>query len=268
MKQSFNLSITLAFAFIFSGIATANIPGPDEPGQDIMGGTVTYEQTTYIEFDYQPTGNPQRDQFFASLPNSRIKAKILYFNLDHSLYVNDVNTEIQVLEPRQAMVLDRMAMGRGPSPILQKVYMNYKEYSKTEQLELMTRLFLIESKIEEQAWKPGTEQRKIQGYICQNAIMKKGDKTITAWFTPQIPVSMGPELFTGLPGLILAIDIDGKNVILATSVDLTNPEKEKVKVPKEGQKTSQEEFDKMLAEKVKEWEVQRANRQRGRRDFN
>jgi GLPGLI family protein len=265
MKKSLNLSFALVFVIIFSEIAIAHNPLTGELNQDILGGTVTYEQTTYVKFDYQPTGNPQRDQFFASLPESRIKAKILYFNMDHSLYVEDLDTEVQVLEPRQAMVLDRMAMGRGPSPILKKVFMNYKKNNKTEQLELMTRLFLIESNMEEQAWKPGTEQRKIQGYICQSATMNKGDKKITAWFTPQIPVSMGPELFTGLPGLILAVDIDGQNVILATSVDLNIPDMEKVKVPKEGQKTSQEEFDKILAEKVKEWEVRRANRQGGRR---
>ena len=266
MKKSIKLIFTLVLAPILTGVSFANNHWSDEHSQDVKGGTITYEQVTYIEFNYTPTGNAERDQWFANLPKSRSKAKILYFNADYSLYEEDLNAESEVLEGRQAAILDRIAMGQPPAPIIQKVFMNYKKSIKTEQVELMTRLFLIENKMEGQAWKPGTEQRKIQGYICQNATMKKGEKTITAWFTTKIPVSVGPEVYSGLPGLILAVDIDGKNVILAKSVILTPPDEKNLVVPKEGNKTSQEEFDQILTEKVKEWEEQRANQRRDRRD--
>jgi GLPGLI family protein len=45
------------------------------------------------------------------------------------------------------------------------------------------------------------------------------DVTITAWYTPEIPVNQGPE--KGLPGLILEIN-DGKTVILCSKIVL-NP---------------------------------------------
>lgn len=266
MKKSITLFFILVFASILYGVSSANNPGVDDHGQDIKGGIVTYEQITYVEFDYQPTGNAQRDQWFENLPKSRSKGKILYFNADYSLYEEDMNAEGEVLAPRQAAMLDRIAMGEQPAPKIQKVFMNYKKSRKTEQVELLSRLFLTENEMEEQAWKPGSEQRKIQGYICRNANMKKGDKIITAWFTAQIPVSVGPEVFSGLPGLILAVDIDGKNIILAKSVNLTPPEEENLVVPKDGKKTSQEEFDQIVEEKVKEWEEQRANRTRDRRE--
>jgi GLPGLI family protein len=78
---------------------------------------------------------------------------------------------------------------------------------------------------------------------------------------------MGPDVYTGLPGLILAIDIDDKNVILATSVDLTPPQESNLVKPKEGKKISQKEFDQILAEKEAEWkEVQENRGSRDRRD--
>ena len=266
MKKSIRLLSILLFASILSGVAIANDPVPGESGQDIKGGTVTYEQVNYFEWNYKPTGNPQRDNWFANLPKSQSHPKILYFNADYSLYEEELNAEGEVLDPRQAMMIERMSMVQPPKSEIQKVYVDYAKRKKTEQVELMTRLFRIEKGVEGQAWKPGTEQRKIQGYICQNATMIKEEKTITAWFSSQIPVSVGPDTYAGLPGLILAIDIDDKNIILATSVDLTPPDKKILVAPREGNKVSQEEFDKILAEKAKEWEEQRANRTRDRRD--
>ena len=66
-------------------------------------------------------------------------------------------------------------------------------------------------------------------------------------------VSIGPDLYGGLPGLILAIDIDGENVFLATSIDFTPPPDEILTKPTEGKKTSQKEFDKLVVEKIKEF---------------
>jgi GLPGLI family protein len=50
------------------------------------------------------------------------------------------------------------------------------------------------------------------------------DVTITAWYTPEIPVNQGPENYWGLPGLILEIN-DGKTVILCSKIVLNPKEK-------------------------------------------
>ncbi|MBA7532095.1 hypothetical protein ES705_24321 [subsurface metagenome] len=147
-----------------------------------------------------------------------------------------------------------MAYVQPPNPELKEVYVDFEKNRQIVQVELMTRFFLIENEIESQACKPGTNQRKIQGYICMDATIKRGEETITAWFTPNIPVSLGPENYRGLPGLILAVDINGENVLLATSVDLTLPPDEKISRPKDGKRITQEAFDKLVAEKIKEFE--------------
>ena len=133
--------------------------------------------------------------------------------------------------------------------------MDLRNGEKIKQLEFMSRFFLVEEKTGHLAWKIGTDQVKILGYTCQKATVLEGGKTITAWFSSEIPVSIGPAEYEGLPGLILSVEIDGQNILLATSVDLTKPDS-KIKKPKEGTKVDQEKLDKIVAEKTEEWAKQ------------
>ncbi|MBA7550155.1 hypothetical protein ES705_42662 [subsurface metagenome] len=267
MKKSFSYLSILTFLFLLFAVSSfAQDPETDSSEQDIKGGTVKYEQITRFNWNYEPTGNVQRDNWFANLPRSQSKAKVLYFNTEYSLYEEDLTAEGVALDPRQQGMLDRMAMGQPPKPDLKKIFVDLKKSKRTELVELMTRFFLIENKIESENWKPGAEQRKIQGYVCQSATMKRGEETITAWFTPNIPISIGPDNYSGLPGLILAIDINEKNVILATSVDLTPPQETNLAKPKEGKKISQKAFDEILAEKTAEFEKSRAREGVNRRN--
>ena len=83
-----------------------------------------------------------------------------------------------------------------------------------------------------------------------------GDKTVTAWFSPQIQTKAGPDLYGGLPGLILAVDINGENVLLATEVDLSPPEDEVFKIPSEGRKIKSESFQKLVDEKIEQYRAE------------
>ena len=58
---------------------------------------------------------------------------------------------------------------------------------------------------------PGTKQ--IGDYTCQKATTIRPDTgaEVTAWYTAQIPSPTGPDVYWGLPGLILHVDIVGKN---------------------------------------------------------
>ena len=86
---------------------------------------------------------------------------------------------------------------------------------------------------------------------------------IKAWFTPQIPISVGPDRYTGLPGLILAVEKNGETILLATSIDLAEPQEENLSKPKDGSKITQEKFDILLEEKVKEFEENPRRRGQG-----
>lgn len=75
--------------------------------------------------------------------------------------------------------------------------------------------------------------------------------SITAWYTPEIPINQGPENYWGLPGLILEVT-DGKTVILCSKLVLNTKEKKEIKAPKNGKVVTQAEFDKIAMEKMNE----------------
>ncbi|GGC84825.1 GLPGLI family protein [Flavobacterium lutivivi] len=75
--------------------------------------------------------------------------------------------------------------------------------------------------------------------------------TITAWYTPEIPVSQGPEGYWGLPGLILEIN-DGKTTILCSKIVLNPKDKVEIKAPTNGKEISQKEYDETVMKKMEE----------------
>lgn len=97
------------------------------------------------------------------------------------------------------------------------------------------------------AWSLGKEQRKILGYKCQSATGTFRGRNYTAWFTPQLSYKNGPWKFGGLPGLILEIYDQKKEIIWeAQSGSLAIDEGLKIIQPnKNGIKVSEDEFKKL-----------------------
>ncbi|MEZ4906012.1 MAG: GLPGLI family protein [Spirosomataceae bacterium] len=60
------------------------------------------------------------------------------------------------------------------------------------------------------AWTISAEQDTLSGYPCTKAITHYAGRQYEAWFTADIPISDGPYIFGGLPGLIVKLN-DTKN---------------------------------------------------------
>src|SRR5690554_7793127 len=74
---------------------------------------------------------------------------------------------------------------------------------------------------------------------------------VTAWFTPQIPVSNGPGEYAGLPGLILELNVY-RTTLLRSKIVMNPKSAEKIEPPTKGKKVSREEYITIVKEKTEE----------------
>jgi GLPGLI family protein len=150
-------------------------------------------------------------------------------------------------------------------------FKNLKEKRFVSKTEIMGKKFLIKDSIPNYQWQLTSETKNIGNYTCykatftqevENMMMtvengetkqtKKSETiTTTAWYTPQIPISNGPTIYHGLPGLILEIN-DGKTTIVCTEIVLNPSEKITISEPDKGKIVTQAEYDKIREEKNKE----------------
>jgi GLPGLI family protein len=171
-----------------------------------------------------------------------------------------------------------------------KHYMNIKEKVFLIEKDLFGKEFLVSDTLPKLNWKLESETKKIGDYTCYKATAvvpvdesnllnfrpKKQDdkdtakkeedqkstnfmdqvelpkeKTITAWYAPEIPISQGPDNYWGLPGLILEVN-DGKTIVLCSKVVINPKDKVEIKAPKNGEKVTQAQFAEIMMKKMKE----------------
>jgi len=87
---------------------------------------------------------------------------------------------------------------------------------------------------------------------------------VTAWYTPQIPVSTGPGEYHGLPGLILEVTAD-RTVMLCTKIVMNPQEKEEISRPEKGEVVTREAYNTIMKEKIEEMREMYGGRGRGGR---
>lgn len=213
-------------------------------------GQVVYEETVKMEIKLEG----ENAQFADMMPKERKSEKVLYFTPEASLYqLNNQKKEDETVtqEVDGGAVMVKMVQ---PDD---KFYVDLENEKTIEQRDFMSRIFLIEKDLGSEGWKITGNQKTFLGYPCQEAIKEKDSSIILAWFTPAIPVSTGPGRYTGLPGLVLSVDIDhGKRTIAAASLEIKPVEGSLIQKPKGGKKVSPEEFDRIVAEKQKEMQEQ------------
>lgn len=194
-------------------------------------------------------------QFANAMPKERKSKKELIFNDEASIYKNfkgGDEAEDVAMEHGGTMVQIKMTEPDN------QFFADHAKKKTVEQKEFMTRVFLIEGNIDAAGWKITGEQKSILDYACQKAVKtdEEGNETI-AWFTPQIPVSTGPLHYIGLPGLVLEVVLkNGDHTISAAEIALEPVLKDDLQKPKKGKKVTQEEFDEIVAEKMKEMGAQ------------
>ncbi|MES2446134.1 MAG: GLPGLI family protein [Bacteroidota bacterium] len=105
-------------------------------------------------------------------------------------------------------------------------------------------------------WKITDEFRNIAGYDCRRANALIMDSIyVVAFYTDEIPVSGGPEAFTGLPGMILGVALPYEHVTwFATAVtDTPVTDEKQLKAPTKGKPVNSKQLSTMLKAATKDW---------------
>lgn len=218
-----------------------------------VAGTINYTETRQLQFEA-----PEGMDIEGLLSNSMTTHKDLLFTQEESIYKTsktNLNEDTEITNDEGTF---KMVIETGDDENIH--YVNHKKKTSVNQTDFMGRQFRIESDIEKQKWKLTNEKIKYLDYVCQKAELTiqeedEDDKHVVAWFTSQIPASIGPNSYGQLPGAILMInENDGELEIKATSVSLESPDTDEIRVPSKGKKVTKEEFDIIVEEKMKEME--------------
>lgn len=103
--------------------------------------------------------------------------------------------------------------------------------------------FILREDLPKIDWEIQPETKKIEQFHCIRAVGVFGGRTYDVWFTPDIPVSLGPYKLWGLPGMILeAKSRDGKVAYAFQSYESPTSDEVKLEKPSLGHEVTWEEF--------------------------
>lgn len=257
-------------------------------GQKNFQGKATYQMKRKLDISRIEKNSkmpPERKKMFIDMMKKRSnRTYVLNFNKSASTY----KEEEKLATPSKGGRSMRFGSGG------RMEYKNVATKIFLTETESFGKKFLITKDAEMPAWQMGAETKQIGNYTCYKATLTKKNKPlirgfartekdkkrldsiaknrpkeyiVTAWYTPQIPVSNGPAEYWGLPGLILEVNYK-ETTILCTEVVLNPKEKIEIKEPTKGDKVTEKEYEKIMREKMTEMRERFGRRGKGRRGRN
>lgn len=129
-------------------------------------------------------------------------------------------------------------------------YLCFKATAKQKAQSSDFRNFRMKKKEEDEKKEKAEADKNKPTNFMQMGDMPK-EIEIVAWYTPDIPISNGPENYYGLPGLILEVSA-GKTTLLCSKIVLNIKDKKEIKAPTNGKVVTQTEYDDIVKKKMEE----------------
>jgi GLPGLI family protein len=230
-------------------------------------GRAYYKSTSQfsIKMDSTKMAPEQMAQIQASLKKQMEQNYTLSFTQTESIWKQDASLGSGPATASSGGAVFMVASSGEGSTLYKNVTGNY-----LQEQEMMGKEYLIKDKAEPFEWELSEETKKIGNYTAQKASFTKivdsrqfstgmtemenvkDTLQVTVWFTPEIPVSHGPEYYFGLPGLILEVQNQGRTLI-CEKIEL-NPSSDPVVIerPSKGKEMTQAEFRVVQEEGMKQ----------------
>jgi GLPGLI family protein len=171
----------------------------------IIEGKIIFERKTNLEKKFTDR------RMSEMIKDNKIKVE------NFEMYFNETNC---VFKPVESMEADPLSWATTRNT----VYQNLETKERVSILDLWGNKVFVKDSTSGKQWKVTDSHRNIAGFDCRKAIWEKDDSTrIYAWFSIDIVPSIGPEMFTGLPGAILGLATeDGGIIYFAKEVKITD----------------------------------------------
>jgi GLPGLI family protein len=217
---------------------------------EVSQGVITY--TTKVNMHKRIP--PEQEELKKMIPEFNTTQNQLFFNELESLFKPlpvDENPFEQSSYPAGGQRMIRVV-------VQNETYINRDNDMMTQLREFMGKKYLVKKETSRIPWKLGIESKEISGYTCKNATYSdENQREITAWYTEQIRLPLGPESFHGLPGLILEVAVNtDEMVITADKIDLRALKKNELKEPKGGEVLTDEAYKGMVQAEMEKMGVQ------------
>lgn len=237
-----------------------------------FSGRATYKTHQKSSFKLDSTTiatNPGiQEQMEAQMRKMFQKTFILDFTKSESMYKEEQELDAPKVPSANGGSMVIVMDTKGGSDIL---YKNILENRTAHKRELLGKVFLIKDNLVAYDWELTGETKNIGNYTCYKAVYEReeesieinmmGDeakeekvikkRTLVAWYTPDVPVSNGPNNYGGLPGLILEVN-DGDLTIVCSELVLNPKEVKEIKEPVKGKIVTRKKFGDIAKEKTKE----------------
>ena len=216
-------------------------------------GKVIYQRTTQMQIRIADDAGPERE-----MPRTRTDK----FEMDFAhgqMIIRQMEDEMPEENPGGGIVV--RGFGGGMDDV---TFCDLDKSKKVELREFFDKKFLITDSIRRGNWKLTDETKTILNHLCRKATSQRIGKrmmmsmdngkmerkevddtsTLVAWFTTDIPVSVGPEVQGQLPGLILELETNnGRSIYTAVEIS-PKADIAAIKEPTKGKKVTPDEFTK------------------------
>lgn len=211
-------------------------------------GKIEYERRTNViraMDDLDEDSKRWAEKFRSQLPNFTTAYFDLYFNTAKTLYKPG----------RESDNTTRMWFAQSPAAE-NIVLTDFGSSSVKATKQIFEKKFLVQDTMRKMQWAIKDEIRTIANFKCRKAVGKICDSVyVVAFYTEDILASGGPEMFCGLPGMILEVAIPRLYTTwIATKVELTAPKETDLIAPDKGKKVTQKELYESLKDSFKDWD--------------
>ena len=196
---------------------------------------------------------PENEAWVQQFVDAYIKANPQFKVLKSTLSFSDNKTLFVPIEPETT---SNNFFGDEPMTTQNNVvYTDLATNGQISQKKVFEETFLVKDTARQIRWKITDETRVICGYTCRRANAVILDSIyVVAFYTTEIPISGGPENFSGLPGMILGVALPHENITwFATKVTDASLPPNTVVPPKKGKPADNASYHATLHKATKDW---------------